>query len=92
MKKTALLMACVIVLLVSYLILISKKENNSDPQKEYLKKLLSNLEQIKSATYYSTSSGSAPGDTTSFTMPRTRFIKMFINPADTMVGSKQLFT
>ena len=56
-------------------------------EKEYLQKVSDKLSKIKSATYYSTGIGSAPGDTTKFTEPRTEYVKIFISPADTLVGS-----
>lgn len=55
-------------------------------QKEYLQKVLNNLEQIKSATYYSTISASMPGDTSEF-RTYSRYTEEFFNTADTLVGS-----
>lgn len=46
---------------ISLLIFQSCKENLS--KKDYLRKVLSEIEQIESVTYFSTVSGSAPGDT-----------------------------
>jgi len=57
---------------------------------EYLKTVLNNLNQIKSATYYSTESASAPGDTITFSEPRTLFVKEFVNPADSFVGASYI--
>lgn len=88
MKKTAILIVCIVVLLVSSIAISKETESKTDPKKEYLKKVLFNLEQIKSATYYITDAASARGDTTRISKPRTRFIKMFMNPSDTLVGSK----
>ncbi len=56
-------------------------------EQEFLLKVSNNLSSIKSATYYSTETASAPGDTAKFSEPRTRYIKIFVNPADTLVGS-----
>jgi len=60
-----------------------RTENN---QTEYLQKVLKNLEQIYSATYNSTVSASAPGDTLEF-KTYSRYTEEYFNPADTMVGS-----
>lgn len=90
MKKTVLLMACVIVLLVSYLILIKKTENKTDPQKEYLKKVLSNLEQIKSATYNTNIKSYMPWDT-SPSVDRDGYSIEYSNPADTFLGSSFVY-
>jgi len=54
--------------------------------RDYLKKVAVNIDQIKSASYYSTVSGSAPGDTTKFTT-HNWFNKEYCNPADTFIGS-----
>jgi thiol-disulfide isomerase/thioredoxin len=55
-------------------------------KKEYLQKVLKNLEQIKSATYYSTVSASMPGDTQEF-KTYSRYTEEYFNPSDTLVGS-----
>jgi thiol-disulfide isomerase/thioredoxin len=70
---------------LSLLIIQSCKETIS--KDDYLHKVLSNLEQIKSATYYSTASGSAPGDTLRF-VTYDYYRKEYCNPADTFIGSK----
>jgi len=84
MKKTYLLILFVIVLLVSswlaknYLL----ETNGTD----YLEEVYHNLDQIKSATYYSTITPFAPGDTIpAFTS--IRYYKEYINPADTFQGA-----
>ncbi|MBE0678432.1 MAG: TlpA family protein disulfide reductase [Bacteroidales bacterium] len=53
---------------------------------EYLRKVLSNLEQIRSATYYSTVSAYSPGDTSAHTVQHSYF-KEYINLSDTSVGA-----
>ncbi len=53
---------------------------------KYLQKVLNNLEQIKSATYYSTVSGSAPGDTLQF-KTYSRYNDEYFNSVDTLAGS-----
>src|SRR5665647_688798 len=67
------------------LILINgcKVEINKD---EYLRKVLNNLEQIESATYSSTISGSIPGDTLKCVTYSTQTEEYF-NPSDTTIGS-----
>lgn len=66
------------------MIIQSCKENLT--KDDYLHKVLSNLEQIKSATYYSTISGSAPGDTLKF-VTYNYYRKEYTNPADSFIGS-----
>jgi thiol-disulfide isomerase/thioredoxin len=58
----------------------------TDTKNEYLRKVLSNLDQINSATYFSTVSASAPEDTLKFNTYN-RYYKEFTNPADTFIGS-----
>jgi peroxiredoxin len=53
---------------------------------EYLRKVLNNLEQIKSATYSSTVSGSIPGDTLKC-VTYSRQTEEYLNPSDTTIGS-----
>jgi len=82
MKKTSFVVTSFF--LVS-LILINgcKVEINKD---EYLRKVLNNLEQIKSATYSSTVSGSIPGDTLKC-VTYSRQTEEYFNPSDTTIGS-----
>lgn len=56
-------------------------------EKEFLAEVSDNLGKIRSATYFSTATASAPGDTMKFSEPRTQYVKIFINPDDTLVGS-----
>jgi thiol-disulfide isomerase/thioredoxin len=58
----------------------------ADNKNDYLRKVLGNLEQIKSATYSSKISASAPGDTTAFSTYYW-YKKEYANPADTFIGS-----
>lgn len=54
--------------------------------KEYLQKVLNNLEKIESASYSTTIEAWQPGDTTSiFTSPR--FTNEYNNPKDTTIGA-----
>jgi len=59
-------------------------------EKEFLTEVSDKLGRIKSATYFSTATASAPGDTLKFSEPRTQYVKIFINPDDTLVGSGSL--
>src|SRR5690606_31351264 len=56
-------------------------------QNDYLSKVSGNLDQIKSASYFSTQAASAPGDTIIFTEPYRLYYEIFVNPTDTLVGS-----
>lgn len=59
-------------------------------EKEFLSEVSDNLGKIRSATYFSTATASAPGDTLKFSKPRTQYVKIFINPDDTLVGAGTL--
>lgn len=59
-------------------------------EKEFLAEVSANLGKIRSATYFSTATASAPGDTLKFSEPRTQYVKIFINRDDTLVGSGSL--
>ncbi|MDZ7634906.1 MAG: TlpA disulfide reductase family protein [Bacteroidales bacterium] len=59
-------------------------------EREFLAEVSENLQKIKSATYFSTVTASAPGDTLKFSEPRTQYVKIFINRDDTLVGSGSL--
>jgi len=74
-----------ILVLFMSVVLISgcKKEINKN---DFLKKVLSNLEQIKSARYSSTSGGIPPGRKVD-TIRSSQYTEEFINPSDTFIGS-----
>ena len=76
-------------LVVAVLVLMNSCKINYN-EKDYLYKVLDNLDKIKSATYCCTGSASAPGDTLSFTVPHTRYIKEFVNSTDTFVGASSI--
>jgi thiol-disulfide isomerase/thioredoxin len=84
MKKTSLIGASILFLLTSIILMNGCKVENN--KRAYLGKVLANLDQIKSATYSSIESVSAPYDTLKF---RTRYmyVKEYNNPADTFIGS-----
>ncbi len=79
MKKTTIL-----TLLLALLLLQACKTDYTD--RVYLEKVLSNLEQIESATYFSIRSGFAPYDTTAYSVHQ-NYIKEYRNPTDTFVGA-----
>ncbi len=59
---------------------------NSDPRNEYLRKVLDNLNKIKSAEYNSLAASGPYGDTLGFGIIRMHTIEYF-NSADTLIGS-----
>ena len=80
MKKTIFISA-----IISMLLLIECK-NDSFNEKEYIQKVITNLEQIKSATYDITTESWAPGDTSASGI-YFRYIKEYNNPIDTTIGA-----
>ncbi|MGY6559629.1 MAG: peroxiredoxin family protein [Nitritalea sp.] len=72
-------------LLFLLLVLIGCKPSTSEEY--YLQKVVDHLSQIKSVSYYLETISSAPGDTTKFTEPRSSYHRIFVHPADTLVGS-----
>ena len=84
MKKTSFAVNFILVLFISISLINGCKVeiNNND----YLKRVLSNLEKIESATYNDLIESYAPGDTSpAFTS--LRFVKEYRNYADTTIGS-----
>jgi thiol-disulfide isomerase/thioredoxin len=69
---------------LSLLIIQGCKENPGN--NDFLNKVLANIDQIRSATYFSTISASAPGDTAKFNSYNW-YKKEYFNPADTFIGS-----
>jgi thiol-disulfide isomerase/thioredoxin len=88
MNKPYLKIISRLTLLSASLLIFSCKTDLNE--KELLSKVSENLCKIKSATYISTGTASAPGDTLKFTEPIRQYIKISINPEDTLVGSKYL--
>ena len=60
--------------------------NAQNAEKEYLKKVLTNLEKIESATYYVTNESWQPGDSTALSTLH-GFIKEYDNPMDSTIGA-----
>jgi thiol-disulfide isomerase/thioredoxin len=88
MNNTLIMRAGRLILLIAVILTGGcKKQYN---EKEFLTEVSGKLGRIKSATYFSTATGSAPGDTLKFSEPYTRYVKIFINPDDTLVGSGSL--
>ena len=84
MKKTFLVTTSILVLLLSIILINSCKVDNN--KNDYLRKVLNNLDKIKSANYFSTESYSAPYDTVVF-LSRNLYLKEYTNPTDTFIGS-----
>lgn len=88
MRKSSLHVTSIIVLIMSFFLFNACKVDNN--KNVYLQKVLSKLDKIKSATYFATSSASFPGDTMSFSEPRTLFFIEFVTPSDTFVGASYM--
>jgi thiol-disulfide isomerase/thioredoxin len=84
MRKASFLVTSVLV--VSCFVILNNSCKADHDKNDYLRKVLSRLEQIKSAEYKSTSIASAPGDTMEF---RTFYSQTeeYFNPVDTFIGS-----
>lgn len=64
----------------------SCSENETKTPRQYLKEVLSNLQEIKSATYFSLGEAWAPGDTVPSVI-QFRYYKAYDNPSDTTLGA-----
>jgi thiol-disulfide isomerase/thioredoxin len=84
MKKTSLIASCFLFVGVSFVLL--KCNNIGNNKKDYLQKVLNNLNKIKSATYYETVESWAPGDTSASGVYH-HYNKEFDNPSDTTIGA-----
>ncbi|MBA7551846.1 Thiol-disulfide oxidoreductase ResA [subsurface metagenome] len=69
---------------MSFILINSCKIDNN--KNDYLQKVIDNLDQIESATYFTTSSGYAPGDTSAY-VTSYQYFKEYSNPTDTTIGS-----
>jgi peroxiredoxin len=72
--------------IISILLIMSFGCTPDTTSNDFLVKAFKNLEQVKSVSYFSIKSASAPGDTLKFTEVR-RYRKILINPVDSLVGS-----
>lgn len=86
MKKAIILTPIIIILLCS-IILLTRNKNELTPE-VYLKLMLSKLEQIESATYFTSNSATAPGDTSRMLFKGIKgFVKEYANLGDPFIGS-----
>ena len=84
MNKTSLIASTFLFVGMSFILLNCSNVNNN--KKDYLQKVLNNLNRIKSATYYETTEAWAPGDTAASGVFN-HYIKEFENPSDTTIGA-----
>ncbi len=82
-KRLPHLISILVLFMSAVMISGCKKEINKN---DFLKKVLSNLEQIKSARYSSTSGGIPPGRKVD-TIRSSQYTEEFFNPSDTFIGS-----
>jgi thiol-disulfide isomerase/thioredoxin len=87
MKNAPLVLRSILVLIVLFILMFGCKVNNN--KNDYLRKVLKNLDQIKSATYISIFSTSQPYDTLKY-RTLTYFVKEYSDPRDTFVGAKSV--
>ena len=73
----------IVLIILAYACSIDKNQN------EYLVKVLNNLKQIKSATYYRTLDAYMPGDTIPYGTGQ-QYLKEYISLSDTSVGASYL--
>ncbi|MGB8492732.1 MAG: TlpA disulfide reductase family protein [Bacteroidales bacterium] len=84
MKKTSLFRTFTLVLSTAFILINSCKVDYN--KNDYMRKVLGNLEEIRSATYFSTLAANPPGDTVTL-KTFNYYKKEFVNPADTFIGS-----
>ena len=77
MNKTSFVASSFLFLGVSFILLNCSKVDNN--KRDYLQKVLNNLNKIKSATYYATTEAWAPGDTAASGVYN-HYIKEYDNP------------
>lgn len=85
MKKTSVVVNSILFIFIT-IILTNNSCKVKDKKNDYLLKVLYNLEEIKSATYYSAGTGTPPGDTSTL-HTFYHFKKEYANPADTSIGA-----
>ena len=83
--KIPFLIEKTIIVLITILLSVNGCSNDKNP-KNYLEKVLNNLNQIESATYYTKSEGWAPGDTSAYIIFHS-YVKEYNNPLDTTIGA-----
>ena len=84
MNKTSLIASSLLFAGVLFILLNCSNVDNN--KKDYLHKVLNNLNRIKSATYYETREAWAPGDTSASGVYN-HYVKEFDNPSDTTIGA-----
>jgi len=82
MKITSLIVKPTFILIVILILVNACSKDKND----YLEKVLNSLDQIESATYYTTSEAWAPGDTSAFDISY-HYIKEYSNPFDSTIGA-----
>jgi thiol-disulfide isomerase/thioredoxin len=86
MKKLSNLLTMLLSAIILTSFLIGGCNTIDYEETDYLKKVLNNLEEIKSAVYYKKVGGYPPGDTAPSRFYK-RYVKEYNNPTDTTIGS-----
>ncbi len=86
MSKTQKLTKSIFIAFIPFILFNFCQEHSGE--KDFLKIVLGHLNNIKSASYYSTELSTLIEDTSIFSQSRTSFIKMMVNPSDTLVGAR----
>ena len=79
-------MKSILLSVISFLLVMNVCGKNDVDMRTYLKKVLSNLDKVESASYHEQSQSWQPGDTTAITNSF-RFIKEYTNPSDSNIGA-----
>lgn len=79
-------MKFILLSVISFLLVMNVCGKNDVDMRTYLKKVLSNLDKVESASYHEQSQSWQPGDTTAITNSF-RFIKEYTNPSDSTIGA-----
>ena len=79
-------MKSILLSVISFLLVMNVCGKNDVDMRTYLKKVLSNLDKVESASYHEQSQSWQPGDTTAITNSF-RFIKEYTNPSDSTIGA-----
>lgn len=79
-------MKSILLSVISFLLVMNVCGKNDVDMRTYLKKVLSNLDKVESASYHEQSQSWQPGDKTAITNSF-RFIKEYTNPSDSTTGA-----
>ncbi len=79
-------MKSILLSVISFLLVMNVCGKNDVDMRTYLKKVLSNLDKVESASYHEQSQSWQPGDTAAITNSF-RFIKEYTNPSDSTIGA-----